>query len=297
MNTKQNKETLRYFSDNAKKWLDFSYGRTSKVNVSRQRIQTVLDLASSMPNRSGFLDLGCGGGQLCIALAKYGFENIYGVDFSAEMIENCVQISGEQGVDIEFICGSIFDDALWSRSYGAIAALGLIEYLSFEEMCLLFEKAAKTLCTGGNLYVGSRNRLFNIFSMNEYTLQEREIGAMERLQDECLIFSKYAAEELNTNLLTLGNVPKFGEIHPQAGSIEVTTRHQYTPAELIRILSDIGLKIHGVHGVHYHPFPGNPAAPALADAHKSISDLVFDVGRTDPLLIPLSSSFILHVSK
>lgn len=297
MNTRQKKETLRYFSDKAKKWLDFSYGKTSKVNVSRQRIQTVLDMASLLPIRSGFLDLGCGGGQLCIALAKDGFENICGVDFSAEMIENCVQNSGEQGVNIEFLCGSIFDDALWSRSYGAIAALGLIEYLSLEETRLLFKKAAESLCTGGGFYVGSRNRLFNVFSMNDYTRQERNIGAMDRLQDECLIFSKYAADELHSNLLALGSIPQFGEIHPQAGNIEVATRHQYTPAELIKMLGDIGFQIHGVHGIHYHPFSGNPAASALVDVHKSVSDLVFEVGRTDPLLIPMSSSFILHVSK
>lgn len=51
----------------------------------------------------------------------------------------------------------------------------------FDEMAQFFNRCYDMLRPGGYLVVGSRNRLFNIFSLNEFTTLEVSLGIMNVL--------------------------------------------------------------------------------------------------------------------
>jgi len=161
----------------------------------------------------------------------------------------------------------------------------------------LFIKVAQSLESGGSFFLGSRNRLFNAFSQNDFTKKERSVGSLGRLQKESLLFLTSAASDLYVSLLNMEDIARFGEIHPHAKNINVTTGHQYTLAELIKALAEVDLQTKEIHGIHYHPFLGSHNSLALTNMHKFIPNFIFNSERTNTSLVPLSSSFILHVSK
>ena len=154
MKTKQQKETLNYFRKYADKWKD--------KPIIKQRNDFVLKVISERKTDL-FLDIGCGTGKLVNKVASKGIQAI-GVDFSEEMIK----IADKECKQAEFICCSIFDFPFRDK-YDVISANGLIEYISYKELDKLLNLSRKALKPGGSLILSSRNRLFNIFSLNEYT--------------------------------------------------------------------------------------------------------------------------------
>ena len=54
-------------------------------------------LKKYVPDQSAaILDVGCGGGRVCLALARAGYQNIHGIDFSDKMIATAQQHQQEQ---------------------------------------------------------------------------------------------------------------------------------------------------------------------------------------------------------
>ncbi len=83
--------------------------------------------------------------------------------------------------------------------------------------------------------------------------------------------------------------------HPNTG-IEVTTRYQYTPLELIRLLSEKGFTAKEIYPIHIHCAP--PVfTNKYPDLHGYISNALQMYGRQSRELVPFSSSFMVHVRK
>lgn len=186
----ENSESNRYFRENAAAWLADAYSQGEyNYPVGLNRIRIVTEILKSLPGAPdlNLLDLGCGGGDLCIAAAQLGFR-VIGIDQSSEMIaiSNANLHSQPAGIASRVALKQYSLDEtnrhLAEGTQDAITAMGLIGYLPSDD--LLFALAHRLLKAHGRLIVSCRNRLFNMVSISNNTIREIEDGTALPLIDE-----------------------------------------------------------------------------------------------------------------
>lgn len=293
---KQQNETLEYFRTFAQQWRDKAEGMARRVNIIEQRHDFGLAVAREIEGCERSLDVGCGTGELVLGLASMGV-NALGVDFAPEMIALCTSAAKDAGADnARFETASIFEfTPSGDQPFDLISANGFIEYVSADELDRFLTLARQWLSPQGALVLGSRNRLYNAFSLNDYTRMEREAGAFEALIEESLLIS--GADTMADCLAALAglelSLPTMAA-HPSTG-IDVTTRHQYTPAELVQRVAAFGFEATELYPVHYHG-----ASPRFRsehpEAHVAVATLMQGFARGTHALIPSASSFMLSAS-
>jgi hypothetical protein len=83
----------------------------------------------------------------------------------------CVLKSGHAvGEDRIRVAGVGMFDSIPDRSLGGIVALNVLAYLNPEEERTFYAQAKRTVMPGGFLLVSHSNRLFDLFSLNKYTV-------------------------------------------------------------------------------------------------------------------------------
>jgi 2-polyprenyl-3-methyl-5-hydroxy-6-metoxy-1,4-benzoquinol methylase len=294
MKSEQQAQALEFFRRFASDWRRRAQGgEPRKVNVIRQRNEYVLEVARAHGNYRRCLDVGCGSGELVCDLAELG-SRAEGVDFSPEMVELGRALAAERGLaNARFVCASIFAHEPEELPFDLIAANGFIEYISRSELVDFLRRVRSWLAPGGALVLGSRNRLFNLFSLNDYTRLEVRSGALGMLLDEALAIA--AAGTWTEALAGLRACPAAlpaVDLHPVTG-VEVATRHQYTPAELVAHCESLGFEVTELRPIHYHAAPPSFARHA-PEVHVATSLLMQDHAAGEPSLLPFSSSFMVQ---
>ena len=288
-------ETQKFFGNEANRW--DAQARKIQYNTIVDRNNTVIDSLRRHGNVKNFLDVGCGTGQLTIQIADLGVTAL-GIDFAPEMIDVCRKNSKEANSTAKFNCASIFDFNLTADSLDLVSAQGFIEYISESELTKFIEILGRCLKKSGTAVVGSRNRLFNIVSMNEYTQLEIEIGAVPHLIAEAIAVQVSPSHQslfetlnhLNSNL----DRPKS---HPNTG-IDVTTRYQYTPSELIAYFRKADLIPCQIYPINYHPIPQSLLSDEKLSLIKDqLSSIVASDFTTSHQFVPFSSSFVIAFTK
>jgi len=295
MGTRQQEETLLYFREHARDWkTKASSADERKVNVIQQRNGFVLSVIANRATTTSTLDVGCGTGDLVCEIARTGI-HATGVDFAQEMIDIARARGQEQGLDAaQFCCSSIFDFDLTQHRYDLVSANGFIEYISLEELDRFLDLSHQALNPGGSLVLGSRNRLFNIFSLNSFTLEEIDSGTATLLLQEATLL----AQGIRLAALAESDAAPFQKPCSERirTGIDVATRYQFTPAQLARMLKARGFTIKQLYPIHIHSVP--PAFEAQhPETHASISTLLQDYAHEQLSLVPYSSSFMLHVER
>jgi 2-polyprenyl-3-methyl-5-hydroxy-6-metoxy-1,4-benzoquinol methylase len=294
--TDQQSQTLRYFRENASDWQRKAAGAdTARVNIINQRNACVLDaVARHRGEMNRVEDWGCGSGELVIDLARMGVEAV-GIDFSEEMIALCNAAREQAGVaEAKFISGSIFDVDTAAGSLDLVSGMGLIEYFSDEQFDGLLRRARTVLRPGGLLSLGSRNRLFNLVSLNEFTSNELELESFSALVEEARALS--TATDLAGFLGDLSATRNMARLekHPTRG-VAVDVRHQFTPRELAARFAEHGFESLYMRPVHFH------AAIALKSfapgIHAEIANMLFAEFPNEIRLTPYCSSFVLTARK
>jgi len=293
---RQQKETLEYFKAYAGDWGEKAKtGKEGKVNVIRQRNDYVLKVLSRREKTENVLDVGCGTGDLICEIAKRGIKAV-GVDFSEEMIEiarkNAAKVKCGRA---SFECSSIFDFKTGKEEYDLISANGFIEYISYKELDALLDKAFQALKPEGSLILGSRNRLFNIFSLNDFTKEEIDEGNAGLLLLEAI---KIAESENIESILDIETAPlqKEDKKHKATAGIKVSTRYQFTPVQLAKKVKEKGFFPVEIFPIHIHC-----ATSKFQKKEPEVNDLVSNLlqkyaeGNWD--LIPYASSFMLNAKK
>ena len=291
--SQQQDQALSYFSRFAADWRKkASGGYEHKFNVIAARNAYVEGTARSMKPLPRVLDVGCGTGELARALAKAGLQAT-GIDFAPDMVKICKELAIKEKVNATFLHASFFDHDFMEASFDLISALGFIEYISQQQLDETIKRSKKILSKRGSLILGSRNRLFNIASMNAYTTLERELGAADTLLQEAITIAEAKTTEETIALLRplKPSLPRASE-HPHH-DIQVQTRHQYTPAELVAILENAGYVTTDIYPVHYHGVPPS-FKEEHPDIHTQIANLMQEHAGTMPALIPFSSTFLIH---
>ncbi len=293
METQQQKESLEYFKEYAQDWKNKADNDArDNINIIKQRNDYVLKVLSERESTKNFLDVGCGTGELVIDAAKKGTHSV-GIDFSNDMIDIANKTRESQGAEnSEFICKSIFDYNLEPESYDLVAANGFIEYISYDELDKFLTDVAEGLNKGGSFVFGSRNRLFNIFSSNKFTEQEIENGSAEKLLKEIIKISSINEPEELVGFNT-AELQKENTKHNITG-VKVSTRYQFTPAQLVNMLDKKGLRTLEIFPVHVHG-----AIPDFRNKHPkvhgNIANLLQEHSGTE--MITNSSSFMIHAIK
>jgi 2-polyprenyl-3-methyl-5-hydroxy-6-metoxy-1,4-benzoquinol methylase len=292
---KQQEQTKDYFKANAADWqrkaTDDAYS-----NIDN-RHRAVIETMRGFPAGSGLLDVGCGAGQLAIEAAQAGWRAT-GLDFAQEMIDLCNANATKAGVKPEFICGSVFDYEAPPQSFDVISAQGFIEYISLKQLDEFLAFCMTMLKPGGAVAIGSRNRLFNLNSLNAFTDLEMALGTIDRLLLEAQVLqgAKDQADAV-ARLEKLGFEYEQPTAHPRTG-VAVETRYQFTPADLIAKFARHGLEATRIFPVHYHPLPISLLAePEFKSLHRQLARLASDAWITRVNLVPYSSSFVLEAKK
>lgn len=295
--SQQQKETREFFNRFAQAWQAGAQGTEEDgFNLVKHR-NAVVHLARQQMNQvARFLDIGCGSGELCFEMAQVGVEAV-GIDFSSRMISLCQERQQALGESrVQFLCQSIFDYRGAPGSFDIVAALGLVEYLSGDELARLLEICRLCLREEGLLVLGSRNRLFNLVTFNDFTREELKAGTVAALMSEAIALM--TARNQSEAIVALGSgetalAPM--ESHPHTG-IDVRTRHQYTPRQLTRLLNQRGFQTEHIFGVHYHGVPPR-FSQSSPQVHSMLANSMQDAAYHHQELIPFCSTFVLQARK
>ena len=117
---------------------------------NKLRIPWVLD--SIQPN-SKVLDLGCGAGFLCNALAEKGHK-VSGVDLSESSLETARRYDRTESV--EYICANVYSLPFQNETFDVVCAMDVLEHI--EEPKLLIAEASRVLKKGGLFFFHTFNR-------------------------------------------------------------------------------------------------------------------------------------------
>ncbi|MFA6441095.1 MAG: class I SAM-dependent methyltransferase [Sterolibacterium sp.] len=291
----QQEQTLKYFNRNAMDW----QGKASVAGFSviENRHNTVLEVMKGFSVDGLLLDVGCGTGQLVIEASRRGWRAV-GVDYATSMIDICKSNNQEAGTHAEFHCASIFRSGIAADAYDVISAQGFIEYISLVELDKFLELARIGLKNDGALVLGSRNRLFNLHSLNEFSSLELRLNTMDKLLHESIIMQSSACQaEAIEKLSGLDYEYSYPETHPKTG-IKVETRFQFSPADLIGRLRKHGFRPTRIFPVHFHGLPLTSLKnDRLSMLHTELADLVSRDFINSQAFVPYSSSFVIEAKR
>lgn len=287
----QQTETLAYFREHADSWrANAERDDPDFVNIVGQRNACVMHWLETMGVVNNFLDIGCGSGELVLDAAGKT-TNAIGIDFADTMIEKCHENNLLKKADnVQFHVASVFDYEPKPESVDLLSAQGFIEYISLKELQKFLADAARWVAPGGCIAIGSRNRLYNLFSLNSYTQIEIDIGSVNALLGEAIKLGgaksqQEAIEKLSEHDIEL----PMPEQHPGTG-IKVTTRHQYTPGQLMTLFRRAGFETEAIYHANYHAMP-IAAKDQYTESYGNFANHVFAEYPLDPRLVPNSSTF------
>jgi 2-polyprenyl-3-methyl-5-hydroxy-6-metoxy-1,4-benzoquinol methylase len=292
---KQQNETHKYFNSHASDWNEQS--KRTSYNTISDRNWTVTDSLQRHGQVNDFLDVGCGSGQLVIEVAKK-VSNAIGIDFSSEMIRISKENAKNEGSTAIFKHSSVFDYQVSLESFDLISAQGFIEYISESQLSDFINFCGQSLRPNGIAVVGSRNRLFNVVSMNGYTTMESELGTLPQLINESiLIQSTENQDSLLTALSSFHSESRHPVSHPFTG-VDVATRFQYTPSELIAKFNKANLTPQRIYPINFQPIPQSILGNIKwAEVKDKIAGLVAMSQEELHQFVPFSSSFVLALKK
>lgn len=283
-----------YFSQKAKEWRSRAEADgLRKVSTIKQRNEKAIRLVDSEPNRyKSALDLGCGTGELVFEMANRGLTS-HGIDYSKDMIELCNEKCTRLGLQdhCRFDVGSVMDFDYGDGQYDLLTAFGFIEYLRPQQLGDFFAMCRRLVRQGGRLQVGSRNRLFNVMSLNSFTQLELGANKAGDLLQEAVWLAQ--ADTLDAYLARIsGGNPEADllEEYPQT-DVDVAG-YQFAPSVICHLLQESGFEIVSLLPVHYHGFLPL-IARAKPEMHARVSNLVHDEFSDEHRLVPQSSTYII----
>lgn len=288
------RSTLEYFRERAGEWRRRAEAdRERRVSTIGQRNDQAIRLVESAPGRfKSSLDMGCGTGELVFELARRGL-NGSGIDFSDTMIDLCREKAERLGLSdhCRFMVGSVPDFDYADNRYDLITAFGFIEYLRPEQLVDYFALCRRLLVPGGSFQVGSRNRLFNLMSLNQFTQAELGAGTTAALLQEAVWLAQSPSlDDYLTRAMDAACETDVLKEYPQT-DVDVAG-YQYAPGVLCKLLRNAGFRIVSLAPIHYHAFVP-VVARANTELHAGVANMVHERFGDDYRLVPYSSTYIL----
>jgi SAM-dependent methyltransferase len=250
-----------YFDRNAHRWVEAAYMGDVKFPIGPERMRLAIEgVAPAMRDGGRLVDLGSGGGQLCIHAANLGWRAL-GVDVAPGMIDEARAAAEDRPID--WVVGEYDQSGAADGEADGVTAMGLIEYLDDDDA--LFAEAARLLGDEGRFAVSCRNRLYNLLSVNDYTASEDESARLLSELRETLAQTTsedlYAlADSLADAAETLREAAKGDRAEPPPDLHDHTRsfvrgRKQHTPRDVAAVGERHGFKHVETLALHPHPVP------------------------------------------
>jgi SAM-dependent methyltransferase len=259
-----------YFDRHAHAWVEAAYVGDVKFPVGPERVRLAIEgVATALGADGRLVDLGCGGGQLCVHAARLGWRAV-GVDAAPGMIEQAR--ADAEGLELDWVVAEYDESGLPDGEFDAVTALGLIEYLDDDDG--LFAEAARLLREDGRFAVSCRNRLYNLLSANDYTGEELGSDApllLDELRDALALASEDDLHALALSLADAADALRTAveedrakppaELHDHVRAFQ-RGRRQHTPREVEAVGERHDFRHLETLALHPHPLP--PALEPLA---------------------------------
>lgn len=143
------------FGGNPRDFFDAVYRDVPPWDVGGAQ-PALLDLFAAYPPTGPVLDVGCGSGDLALALARQGIE-VVGVDFVPSAIEQARakahQLPDTERARVTFEVGDASRPAGLGRRVGAVVDSGFLHVLDPVQTLRFVEDLALTLLPGGRYYL------------------------------------------------------------------------------------------------------------------------------------------------
>jgi len=262
-----------FFDGIANDWGKRAYDNQNtslKFPSSKVRHGITIDELKKRKTNGSVLDMGCASGELVIDLLKLGFD-AKGFDISPKMIEKARQNLSQQK-ELSSVAG---DNIFWSGDFTSfeskdkfdcITAMGFTEYL--DDDCLFFDKAKSFLKEDGYVIVDFRNKLFNLFSGNQHTVELSKKLLTEDFVKQLDSLEKYSPLKTGDAVNILFDYyNKVGKELKQIENMEhgykdpeyklIATQidlRQSTPELVEKQAKESGLEMEYVVYFHFHPF-------------------------------------------
>ena len=286
---KQQNQTKIFFDKDAKNWsLKSDFKKNLLLNTIQERNLYVIKKIKELKIKS-LIDVGCGSGDLSFEASKILRKSL-GIDFSENMIRLAKKKFKKKNLQYENI--SIFNYKP-NKNFDCISANGFIEYLSLSDIKKFFNMANNMLNSKGYIIFGTRNRLFNLYSLNNFSLKELKKKTFKNLYQESIYLNK-----LDLKKFIKLNKSKFEEVNfkqPKTG-INVDKRHQFSPLQINDLLKKTNFKLLDLHPINYHPV--SPDKYNQNKRFKFFSNFIYYLKDNNKLpYISNSSSFMVTAQK
>ena len=155
-----------------------SFKATLGATLTDNRLRTVAEIAGLAP-RGRALDIGCGRGEVSLAMARQGFA-VTAIDYSADAIKlarGAFAATGDPSLSIEFHCGDANQVPL-EGVYDSVVASDVVEHLTPGELDQLYARVARHLSSGGLFVVHTfPNSWFYRYEYGRKLRAARALGA------------------------------------------------------------------------------------------------------------------------
>ena len=252
-------ESVKYWNDVAKDWKRMAYNTDKPASIfpsSQLRQKIVIDeVKNNIKKDAKILDIGCADGSLVIELIKNGYTSVKGIDNSPKMIKEAKNQLKKAGYNLENVFTVADADNFYTDDeFDVVTALGLVEYV--QDLDDFFDIVYDLLKPRGKVYIESKNKLFNIFSANNYTLDSDIKELMNELDDvKCLSPKKLSDVVIGT----------YVDIGKRLENVKEETKStykkypfklpQYSPKELMFVAEGNLFSAKKIIYYHFHPFP------------------------------------------
>jgi 2-polyprenyl-3-methyl-5-hydroxy-6-metoxy-1,4-benzoquinol methylase len=208
------------------------------------RLQILVQRLSALRLKSVY-EVGVGEGTPLATMAAMGFK-VAGCDIAEAMVSKAKENFITQGLSPSLIqWADIQDTTTFAKQLGAfdaVIAAGVLPHVANDRLALT--NMGLFLNNGGKLFVEFRNKLFSLFTFNQYT---RNFILHDLLRDVSWDIKDIVGKELNKHIDTShdGSTPGFDKILAKL----------HNPFELTELVERCGYRDVRIHWYHYHPAP------------------------------------------
>jgi 2-polyprenyl-3-methyl-5-hydroxy-6-metoxy-1,4-benzoquinol methylase len=297
--------SIDFWNNHADKWEGMVYDKYKKYlrfPTSGQREEIAIrEVKSKVNNSASIIDIGCANGELIRSLFSEGYENVTGLDNAKNMISLSRETMLKQNplADVEkiFIHGDI-DTLEVELKYDVVTALGIVEYaLDANDF---FRQMRKIMNKSGTLILESRNKLFNVYSGNKYTVEADLTSLMKGLESSRNLSpindDKEVSDLIADTFVKIGNELKDIKIGEDSKGFKQSKDKfphplpQYTPMEISEYCNNNNLVLKNIIYYHPHPFPPGFES-SYAEIFNRIAVNMQPLGYT-PVGASICSSFV-----
>lgn len=158
MNSTIDQQELDKFAQHASQWWDRNGPLKTLHDINQTRLDFILEQGSLLG--LNLLDVGCGGGILCEAMAEHGAK-VCGLDAEKQVIEVAKAHSQSHNLAIDYVCSSL-EDYQPHQNFDVITCMEMLEHVAKPE--LIMERCHSLLKPGGLLFLSTINKTLKAYA-------------------------------------------------------------------------------------------------------------------------------------